>query len=556
MPATALQVTDGVVSAPGAAENRFVTYAALLQGRRLHLPLDLATPVKPPAAYRVVGQAVPRMDIPAKATGALVYVQDMRVPGMLHGRVVRPPYAGIDHGEMVGASLISVDEASIAGIPGIVGVVVVGDFVGVVAEREEHAISAAERLAVRWKKPPPLADLTDLAAALRTHPSTRRVLLERGDVEAAIAGAAVKMPRSYVWPYQMHASIGPACSVADWRPDGLTVWSGTQNPHHLQADLALLMQMAPEQVAIHRMETAGCYGRNCADDVGADAALLSRAVGRPVRVQLTREQEHAWEPKGAAQLMDLNGGLDAAGDVAGYDFSTHYPSNRAPTLALILTGAVSNKPATVEMGDRTAVPPYDYATIRIAVNDMAPIVRAAWLRGVSALPNTFAHESYIDELAIAAGVDPVEYRLRYLRDPRAIDLLKATVGAGGLGTPHCGPDAARCGRRAAWPRRGLCALCPQHLPRVWRGLVGLGDGCRRRSPQRRGDRRARGGRAGYRVDDQPGRRAPPVARQCHPIRQPGAEGGGAVRRDRRHQPRMGRLPHPDLPGTARRSRRC
>ena len=182
VPATALQVTDGVVSAPGAAENRFVTYAALLRGRRLHLPLDLATPVKPPAAYRVVGQAVPRMDIPAKATGALVYVQDMRLPGMLHGRVVRPPYAGIDHGEMVGASLISVDEASIAGIPGIAGVVVVGDFVGVVAEREEHAISAAERLAVRWKKPPPLADLTDLAAALRTHPSTRRVLLERGDV--------------------------------------------------------------------------------------------------------------------------------------------------------------------------------------------------------------------------------------------------------------------------------------------------------------------------------------------------------------------------------------
>ncbi len=426
--ADALHVTDGVVTA---AENRFTTYAELLRGRQVRLLLDETTPVKPVASHRVVGQPAPRTDIPAKATGGLVYVHDVRVPGMLHGRVVRPPYAGIDAGAHVGTSLLGVDESSIASIPGIVAVVTQGDFVGVVAEREEHATRAAQQLAVSWRPGPHLRDLSDVEAALRANPSTPRTLLERGDVDAALAGAAMPMRRTYVWPWQMHASIGPSCSVADWTPDGLTLWSGTQNPHNLRADLALLLDLRPERITLHRMEAAGCYGRNCADDVGADAALLSRAVGRPVRVQLTREQEHAWEPKGAAQLMDIHGGLHAEGGVAAYDFNTRYPSNRAPTLALILTGAVPNVPLTFDYGDRTAIPPYDYPTIRVVVNDMPPIVRAAWLRGVSALPNSFAHESYIDELAIAAGVDPVEYRVRHLRDPRGVALLEATAAQAG-----------------------------------------------------------------------------------------------------------------------------
>ena len=340
----ALAITDGVVSA---AHNRFVSYATLLAGKRIRVGLDLAAPVKPPDSYRVVGQSVPRADIAAKAAGALVYVHDMRLPGMLHGRVVRPPYGGVDAGPMLGASLASVDAESVAGLA---TVVVVGDFVGVVAQREENAALAAERLAVQWRPGPVLPELADLQTALRANPSTRRVLLERGDVDSALAGAAVTLRHTYVWPYQMHASIGPSCSLADWRPDGLTVWSGTQNPHHLRADLALLMDMAAERIEIVRMEAAGCYGRNCADDVGADAALLSRAVGRPVRVQLTRQQEHVWEPKGAAQLMDVAGGLDALGTPVAYDFGASYPSNRAPTLALILTGKVPNTPAVVEMG--------------------------------------------------------------------------------------------------------------------------------------------------------------------------------------------------------------
>jgi nicotinate dehydrogenase subunit B len=405
-------------------------YAALLTGH-VELSLDLNTPLKAPADYRIVGTSAPRTDIPAKATGALTFVHDMRVPGMLHGRVVRPPYVGADHGDFIGNTLASVDEASIAYIPGIRAVVVIRDFVGIVAEREEHADQALRELRVHWKPSPGMPDHSDLTKAIKSNPSTQRRLIDEGNVDAAMAAADQKMPRNYVWPYQLHASIGPSCALADWQGDAMTVWAGSQNPHVLRSDLAKLMGLADVQINVIRMEAAGCYGRNCADDVAADAALLSRAVGAPVRVQLTREQESAWEPKGAAQLMQVNGGLNADGTVAAYDFQTSYPSNASPTLALLLTRTIEPVAQAFEMGDRTARPPYDYANLRVAVNDMAPLVRASWLRGVSALPNSFAHESYIDELATAAGVDPVEFRLRYLQDPRAAELLKATADKAG-----------------------------------------------------------------------------------------------------------------------------
>ena len=354
-------------------------------------------------------------------------MHDVRVPGMLHGRVVRPPYAGFDHGDHVGKSLISIDESSVADIPGLVAVVAIGDFVGVVATREENAAEAARRLKVVWRTPPELPDLNSPEKALRANPSTPRKLADRGNVDLALANSANPMERTYVWPYQMHGSIGPSCAVADYRDDGLTVWSGTQNPFPMRRDLALLLDMPEEAILVERLEAAGCYGRNCADDVTADAALLSRAVGQPVRVQLTREQEHAWEPKGAAQVMDVRGGLDLEGGPAAYDFETRYPSNLAPTLPLILTGKVAPVADVMQMGDRTAIPPYAYGNLRVTVHDMPPIARASWFRGVSAMPNTFAHECYIDELASAAEVDPIEYRLRYLQDPRAVDLVHAVA---------------------------------------------------------------------------------------------------------------------------------
>ncbi|RQO81710.1 molybdopterin cofactor-binding domain-containing protein [Acidovorax sp. FJL06] len=427
--------------AQAAEAGQSVNCGALLAGRHVVLELDESTPTKPTADYRVVGQSVPRVDIPAKVSGELVFVHDMRVPGMLHGRVVRPPYAGADHGDFIGNTLASVDQSSIAHIPGIRAVVVVRDFVGIVAEREEQAEQALRELRVHWKDWPgfPRQDSPEaLEQAIRANPATQRRLVDEGDVDAALAAADQPMPRTYVWPYQMHGSIGPSCAVAEWRaPDDatgrprMTVWAGTQNPHVLRADLACLMGMGDVDIDLIRMEAAGCYGRNGADDVAADAALLSRAVGAPVRVQLTREQEHLWEPKGTAQLMQVRGGLNADGTVAAYDFETSYPSNGAPTLALLLTRTIEPVAQAYEMGDRTARPPYQYDNLRVAVNDMPPIVRASWLRGVSALPNSFAHESYVDELATAAGVDPVQFRLQLLNDPRASELVQATAEKAG-----------------------------------------------------------------------------------------------------------------------------
>jgi nicotinate dehydrogenase subunit B len=468
--AAEVPVTEPERNAPDAS---FIRYADLLHGRHVELTLDPATPLKPAAEHRLVGQSVPRLDIPAKAMGELTFVHDMRVPGMLHGRVVRPPYAGVDAGDFVGRSLDRVDEASIAHIPGIVAVVVSGDFIGIVAEREEQAEAAQQALQVHWKPgTPTLPPLQDLAQALRDNPATDRVLVDEGYVDTALNHAAQRLTREYVWPYQLHASIGPSCALAHWRgggnaeesgnaemggnggsggsggngdkggkgakenqarggPPQLDVWAGTQNPHVLRADIARLTGLTDVQVNVVRMEAAGCYGRNGADDVAADAALLSRAVKRPVRVQLTREQEHLWEPKGAAQLMQVDGGLDSRGQPLAYDFRTAYPSNGAPTLALLLTRTIEPSTDAYQMGDRTARPPYGYAAQRITARDMAPILRASWLRGVSALPNSFAHESYIDELATAAGADPVGYRLKYLTDDRAAELLRATADKAG-----------------------------------------------------------------------------------------------------------------------------
>ncbi|OZI25792.1 aldehyde dehydrogenase [Bordetella genomosp. 9] len=468
LPRDALCVRDGVVSVAAdanagtdattnAADNtaldspaRQLHYGDLIAGQHVRLTLaaqDQPVRLKPASEYRIVGHGVARVDIPAKATGELSFVHDVRVPGMRHGRVIRPPHPGRDAGDFIGRCLIDVDADSVAHLPGNVQVVTQGDFVGVVADREEQAIAAMRALKVRWRPVPPAPRLDDLAAAIRAHPARARTLIDDGDVDAALAAdsSTTLLRRSYVWPYQMHASIGPSCAVADFREGRLTVWTGTQNPHMLRTDLDRLLKLGEGQIDLIRMEAAGCYGRNCADDVCADAALLAMAVGAPVRVQLTREQEHQWEPKGTGQLMDVSAAMDAQGELLAYDFAVRYPSNDAPLLALLLTGAVSGEPRTLEMGDRTAVPPYRYAKRRIVCHDMPPLVRSSWLRGVSALPNSFAHDCMIDELAHVAGEDPVRFRLRHLDDPRASALIDATASRAGWQTGASGsrgqPDA-------------------------------------------------------------------------------------------------------------------
>ena len=321
--------------------------------------------------------------------------------------------------------------------------------------------------------------MKDVETALRANPSTPRILIDKrrrrccdrrrrkadaADVYLAVPDARLDRPvlRGRGCSGEIRSGCGPARKIR-------TSCAPTSR---------CCLQRPDSEIDVIRMEAAGCYGRNCADDVSADAVLLSRAVGRPVRVQLTREQEHAWEPKGTAQLMDVKGGLRADGSVAGYDFATRYPSNGAPTLALLLTGTIAPVPAVFEMGDRTAIPPYDYDAMRVVAHDMPPIVRASWLRGVSALPNTFAHESLYrrighrsrrrsDRISPALPQGPARDRPRQRRcQTRRLGPSPALEGAGG--------------RRRHRARAGLClrALCPQHVSRLWRGVVGLDRRCR------------------------------------------------------------------------------
>ncbi len=509
-----LRVDDGMVRVDGDV-CASIHYADLVHDRHVELDLIPGTPPKPVTEHRIVGTSLPRTDIGPKARGELTFVHDLRVPGMLHGRVVRPPYAGADHGDFIGNTLEAVDQASIAHLPGIRAVVVIRDFVGIVAEREEQAEQALCELRVRWKPWPGMPDLSDVAQALRNNPATARRLIDEGDVDGAIDGASQRFEREYLWPYQLHASIGPSCAVAAWQPDAnrMTVWSGTQNPHVLRADLARLLQLPDVAVDVIRMEAAGCYGRNGADDVTADAALLSRAVNAPVRVQLTREQEHVWEPKGAAQLMTVRGGLNADGTPAAYDFESSYPSNAAPTLALLLTRTIEPGAHAFEMGDRTARPPYAYEHLRVTVRDMAPILRASWLRGVSALPNSFAHESYIDELASAAQVDPA--RLPAAPSARRARGRSAARDGrqGRLAAAHSADAAITRRPLAARPGCGLCALCAQQMAGLRRCMVGLGRRCGRAPGHRRSAGAARRGRARRGPGDQPQRGGAPGARQ-------------------------------------------
>ena len=416
-----LTILNGTIIGP---VGQRADYGELIGGQHIELPLRDDISLKPTARHRIIGTDVPRVDLPRKATGGLVFVHDVRVPGMWHGRVVRPPYIGRDTGDFIGKSLVEIDRASVRRVSEQAQVVVIGDFVGVAAPSEAEAEAAAAALVVKWAEPPPLVALEDLDKALSGLPYRERVLNEIGD--CATHEAVISFEHVYTWPYQMHGSIGPSCAVADYSETAIRVWTGTQNPHWLRADLARLIGQDEGLIEIIRLEAAGCYGRNCADDVCADALLLSRALGRPVRVQLTRQQEHGWEPKGAAQRVQVKAAIDTSGALCTYELAVRYPANDAPNLGLLLTGVQPAVPRMLEIGDRTAIPPYGYPNQRIVCHDVAPIVRASWLRGVSAMPNSFAHDCMIDELAEAAGQDQVAYRVRYLPDERARALILET----------------------------------------------------------------------------------------------------------------------------------
>ena len=429
IPVDHLTVADGLVSVAGDSAKK-VSYAELVGGRRFNRTIGKAAAPKNPADYRVVGQSVRRVELPAKVAGAHVYVHNVRLAGMLHGRVVRPPAAG--------AALVSIDETSVQGVLGLVKVVREGDFVGVVAEREEQAIAAARGLKVMWRPSTALPEMKELYAAMRQAPTTEKVVASGGDVEAALGAAAKTLRATYEAPFQTHGSIGPSCAVADVRDGRATVWSGTQGPYPLRNTLAQLLGLSPDNVRVVWVEASGCYGHNGADDAAADAALLSRAVGKPVRVQWMRHDEHGWDPKGPAMVVEVRAGLDAQGRVSAWDYGVWTPTHStrpdgqaANLLAGQLTGAAPARNGFIG-GDRNARPTYVFPNQRVVAHWLATSpLRPSALRGLGGPQNSFATESFIDELAAAAGADPLEFRLRHLRDQRAIAVLERVARLAG-----------------------------------------------------------------------------------------------------------------------------
>jgi nicotinate dehydrogenase subunit B len=453
IPIEQLTVSQGVISTQGDAK-KTVSYVDLLGGQEFNREVTGKLKPKNPSAYNIVGKPVPRIDIPFKATGAHIYMQNLRIPGMLHGRPVRPP--------ALGAKLVRVDESSVKDISGLVKVVVKGNFVGVVCDREEQAIRAARDLKVIWEESPSLPPMSELYATLRKIPSNDRESAKTGDIEGALAAAAKTLKATYQWPFQLHASIGPSCGVADVRDGEATIWSGTQGAHQLRPTIAQLLGISAANVRVVFVEASGCYGHNGADDAAADAALLSQAVGKPVRVQWMRHDEHGWEPLGPAMLMEVRGGLDSQGNVIAWDYQVWTPTHSSrpngsagSLLAGSLTGRSAGTP-NQSGADRNANHTYNFQNNRVVVYwlNSSPI-RASALRGLGSPQNTFANESFMDELATAAGADPVEFRLRHLVDPRAKAVLEAAAKqAGWINRPSPQKvgqgESARSGRGVAF----------------------------------------------------------------------------------------------------------
>lgn len=418
-----LQTSKGYVFVTN-DRNKRVGYGELVGGRKLDARIPTNPLVRPHRSGKIAGSSVPRSDIPAKLDGTYLYVQDVRVPGMLHARVVYPPRRG--------AKLQGYDETSLRGIPEKVRVVRKDDFLAVVATEEWHAVEAQRRLKVTWQGGEDLPAMTELAHAVLTTPGSDRTLLESGDVDGAIRSAKKVVNAQYNWPFQSHGSIGPSCAVADVRADRATVWSPTQGVFPLRGAIAQLLDMPADAVQVHYVEGSGCYGQNGADDASGAAALISKLVGRPVRVQYSREDETKYDPKGPAMVMQFRGGLDGNGDIAAWEYRlwspTHSgrPDGRAGNLlAGIYTGA-PEAPIAFVGGDRNAPNNYKIPAQRITITDQkTAVLRQSALRGLGGTQNTFGNESFMDELARAAGADPFDFRLKHLTGERGRAVLEA-----------------------------------------------------------------------------------------------------------------------------------
>ncbi len=448
VPAPELKVSDGTITAQGGAT---ATYWEL--SGEVNLAREATATVKPklPSEHTWVGKSIARRDIPKKFTGGAAYVQDVRLPGMLFGRVVRPPSPG--------AQLISIDESAARRLPGIVAVVRDGSFVAVAAEREEQAIRARDALkkSARWRETsalPPAGDALYQHMMARPGPPAQTVSEKKSPTAAPVKTLAAV----YTRPYQCHGSIGPSCALAQWQGGQLTVWTHSQGVFPLRADLAKVFGMDAKDIRCIHVEGAGCYGHNGADDVALDAALVARATGsRPVKLQWMRDDEFQWEPYGSAMVMKLSGGLDAHGGIVDWthELWSHPHSTRpgpADGVNLLASWYLATPlkppfPADVPQptggSDRNAIPLYDLPNVKVVKHYLPEQpLRTSALRTLGGYANVFALESFMDELAAAAGVDPVEFRLRHLKDPRARGVIEAAAQRAGWA-----PNARGNGRR-------------------------------------------------------------------------------------------------------------
>jgi CO/xanthine dehydrogenase Mo-binding subunit len=432
VPAERLTVADGVISTPDKPAT--ASYWELVKPGLLHRDATGTIKPKPSAQHTIVGTAVPRLDIPAKVTGGVAYVQDLRLPGMLFGRVVRPPSPD--------AVLISLDEAPARKLPGIVAIVRDGSFIGVVAKREEHAIEARTRLiaGAKWHEHDSLPDPKTLEDHLVGLPSKATAISQKGTPPA---GAAKTLEARYTRPFIAHASIGPSCAVAQQRDGGFEIWSHSQGVFPLRRDLAKVLGVGEDKLRVIHMEGSGCYGHNGADDVALDAALLARAVGgRPVKVQWMRDDEFAWEPYGTAMVTSAKAALDDKGMIADWHFEVWSPTHSTRPgqkggSGLLAGWYIDKKvapptptgiPQPAGGGDRNAIPLYDFPSQQVIhhFTEQQPLHVSA-LRTLGAHCNVFAIESFMDELAAAAGADPLQFRLAHLKDPRGRAVLEAVA---------------------------------------------------------------------------------------------------------------------------------
>jgi CO/xanthine dehydrogenase Mo-binding subunit len=426
LPAENLRTENGAVIAP---DGRRLGYGELVAADMLHVQAQPTSKLKDPATYRVMGQPVLRVDIPAKITGGAAYVQDMRLPGMVHARLVRPP--------SYGAQLTECDTSAVEKLPGVVKVIRDGNFLAVVAKKEFQSIKAMKALsaAAKWRETPSLPKQDDLLRVLTGLPSQDSTIFERGNPQAS---GQTTIEATYVRPYQSHGSIGPSCAVAQFVDDKMTVWTHTQGVYPDRQGIAEMLRMPPASVRCIHVEGSGCYGHNGADDAAADAALIARALpGTPVRVQWMREQEHSWEPFGPAMVSKLKASLDGNGAISDWNFevwsNTHSmrPGGAGSLLAAQHMAQSFAVPAPKPLplpeggGDRNAIPIYAFPNVHVVHHFLPAMpVRVSAMRALGAYHNVFSIESFMDELAGAAGADPVEFRLKHLDDPRGRDVIQ------------------------------------------------------------------------------------------------------------------------------------